>query len=290
MRTVRLYCRGVHVGRGLRSAVGVGSHCGGVRVLGCYRGISGWWRSQWRQLGWRMRRLPAEVDAPVVAAERGDRTSWVRPSSCLALAWRCVVALLCWTSWDVRTLVVVARSPGRLVQRLLGIAWYQRWQCLHLCWPLVNVDPFDQLFQIHRWPVNITELRPLKSQLWMERLSFWNFLPLVSKINSILGGKSGGAGQVGVAGLLVLLLPHRHQVQVQHLVQVDPVDPAAHPTDLVTELIHCGLPHCFMFGWRRGGSSSRLFSCRCCCCPWRRSCSLDSPVLSRLLLITVILL
>ena len=71
--------------------------------------------------------MPAEVDAPVVAAERRDRTSWVWSSCCLALAWRCVVTLLCWTTWDVRTLIVVARSPGRLVQRLLGISWYERW-------------------------------------------------------------------------------------------------------------------------------------------------------------------
>ena len=37
--------------------------------MGGHRGISSWWRGKRGQLRWRMRRLPAKVDASVVAAE-----------------------------------------------------------------------------------------------------------------------------------------------------------------------------------------------------------------------------
>ena len=111
--------------RGLRGAVGVGSCGGGVRILGSDGGIGGWWRGEGGQLGGRMGRLPAKVYATVVAAERGDGTGRVWSPSCLALTWRSVVTLLCRTSGDVWALVVIAGSPGGLVQRLFSVTWYQ---------------------------------------------------------------------------------------------------------------------------------------------------------------------
>ena len=117
-------------------------------------------------------------------------------------------------------------------------------------------------------------------------MPFGNFLLLLSQIVAILSRKSSGASQVGVAALLVLL--NLHHVEVQHLVQVDPVHPAPHPADLLAELVHSGLPHGLVLGCRRRGGPSRFFCRR----SWPRcsSRSLNSPVLRHLLLVRVVLL
>ena len=125
----------------------MGSYGGGIRIFGSDGdGIGGWWRCEGRQLGGRMWRLPAKVYATVIAAKRGDGTGRIWSSSCLALTGRGVITLLSRTPGDVWTLIVIAGSPGGLVQRLFSITWYQCRQCFNLCWTLVYVDSLDQLF------------------------------------------------------------------------------------------------------------------------------------------------
>ena len=94
--------------------------------MGSDGGIGGWWRGKRGQLGRRMGRLPAKVYATVVAAEGGDRTGRVWSPSSLAFTWRSVVTLLCRPPGDVWALIVIAWSPGWLVQRLFSVTRYQR--------------------------------------------------------------------------------------------------------------------------------------------------------------------
>ena len=88
--------------------------------------------------------MPAEVDAAVVAAERGDGAGRVRVADTPALAGGSVVALVGGPAGDVGALVTVARAASRLVEGLLRVPGDQGRQRLHLRRSIIHIHPLDQ--------------------------------------------------------------------------------------------------------------------------------------------------